>query len=81
MPKANFLVKVILMARCARQAQGPRHRAQGTGHKAQGTRHRAQGKNNKRKLIFSLRLIFQLRLSANFSYIFPLKIEKVIFCT
>jgi hypothetical protein len=42
MPKANFVVKVILIGRCARQAQG--------------TGHRAQGKKNKRKLIFSLRL-------------------------
>jgi hypothetical protein len=43
MPKANFLVKIILMA-----AVRGRPKAQGTGHKA---------KKNKRKLIFSLRLM------------------------
>jgi hypothetical protein len=45
-------------------AAGPRHRTQGTRQK------------NKRKLIFSLRLIFKSRFSANFFSIFPLKVKK-----
>jgi hypothetical protein len=66
MPKGFLFVKAILMARCARQAQG--------------TGHRAQGKKIKESLsspcAFSL-----IRFLANFFSIFPLKVKKVNFCT
>jgi hypothetical protein len=67
--------------RCARQAQG-------TGHKAKAIKENLSfpyalclTPYALRLTPYALRLIFKLRLSANFSYIFPLKVKKVNFCT